>query len=112
METQQEEKNILEIVLCKHKLNTHELNRSFVVPGDITVQRGEDVTWKAGETDLVMFFPDERLLGTNKIIVKAGDTITKTVNEKIEPGIYPYAVYTAEINDFAEGSSMPRMTIQ
>lgn len=111
MKTQQQE-NVLEIVLCNHKLNTHELKRAFVIPGDITVERGEDVTWEAGETDLIMFFPDERLLGTDKIIVKAGDIITKKVNEKIEPGVYPYAVFTAEINDFAEGSSMPRMTIQ
>jgi plastocyanin len=108
----QREKNILEIVLYNHNLNNHELKRSFVVPGNITVNRGEEVTWRAGKTDLVIFFPNERLLGTNKIVVKSGDTKTVKVNEDIETGVYPYAIYTAEINDFAEGNSMPRMIIK
>lgn len=112
MENQKGKKNLLEIILRNEGSNPRNPKRSFVVPGSIKVKRGEDVSWKAGETDLVIFFPNERLLGTDKISVKSGETKTETVNENIKPGIYPYAVYTAENNDFAEGNSMPRMIIQ
>lgn len=109
---QQQEKNILEIVLCEHTVESHKLKRSFVVPGHITVARGEKVTWRAGKTKIVMFFPNERLFNTEKIIIEAGEEKTETVNEKVEPGEYPYAVYTEGINDFAEGGSSPRMSIK
>ncbi len=110
MKTQQAEKKILKIVLREQ--NSNNRKRAFVIPGNITVERGEDVTWEAGETDLVMFFPNQRLLGIDKIVVKSGETRTETINENIDSGIYPYAVYTAETNDFAEGNSTPRMTIK
>ncbi len=112
MEKQQAEKKILKVIIREQNSNNRHQKRSFIIPGNIIVERGEEVTWEAGETDLVMFFPNQRLLGIDKIVVRSGLTRTERINEKVEPGIYPYAVYTAETNDFAEGNSSPRMTIK
>lgn len=107
-----QEENILEIVLCEHNRNSHELKRSYVVPGHITLEHGDKVTWRAGETDIVMYFPEKRLFDAEKIVVEAGTTKTEPVRKEVDRGTYPYAVYTEKINDFAEGGSMPRMTIK
>lgn len=113
MKTKEKKKEKLaEIVIFEHKPGKNGLSKSYVVPGKFKVSRGDEVTWKAGKTDLVMFFPDEKLFGTREARTERGGKITLKVSKDISPGRYPYAVYTGKTNDFAEGGSMPVMIIK
>lgn len=107
-----EKVNLLEIVIFEHKVGRNGLSKSYVVPGKLTLKRGDRVTWKAEQSDLIMFFPDEKLFGKREAKTKCGGKITLKVSEDIRPGRYPYAVYTEKTNDFAEGGSMPVMIIK
>lgn len=107
-----EQVKLLEIVIFEHKAINNGLSKSYVVPGKLKVKRGEQVTWKAAETDLVIFFPDEKLFGRREARTNIGGEITLKVSNDIKPGRYPYAVYTEKTNDFAEGGSMPVMIIK
>lgn len=106
-----EKVNLLEIVIFEHKLGNNGLNKSYVMPGKLKAKRGDQITWKTDQTNLVIFFPNEKLFGKREVRAKAGEQITLKVSEDITPGRYPYAVFTEKTNDFAEGGSMPVMII-
>jgi len=84
----------------------------FIVdPGHRHAVPGEDVIWKAIGTKVTLLFPDAELFGTRDLVIEANGEGKLTV-QGVQPGIYPYAVYVHEENDFARGGTHPAMIIE
>lgn len=84
---------------------------SFVVPGHQRVKKNEAITWEMTDSGAVFFFPNEDLFGKTEFRVSKGETLSLTVNENVEKGEYPYAVFT-DNNEFARGGSYPKIIIE
>lgn len=90
--------------------NRNGKRKSLVVPGHQRVKRNAPVRWKMKDSGAVFFFPDEELFGETEYRVPKGETLSLTVNDNVEKGEYPYAVFT-DNNEFAEGGSYPKIII-
>lgn len=92
---------------------TGKFRKSYVVPGHIKVDKEDEITWEARDSDATFFFPKPEIFGkTDKEHeVEKGDTLNFTISRDAKSGKYPYAVYT-DNDDFAEGGSFPRIIIR
>ena len=89
--------------------------RNIVVPGHLILNRGDSVEFKTvNNKDATILIPHGNLFGEDNRVFDLDEknqwTQTLTVSN-IEAGVYPYAVYCKESNDFAEGNSPPTMII-
>lgn len=83
---------------------------SFVVPGHQRVKKTGTISWKMKDSSGVFFFPKKELFGKTEYRVPKGETLSLTVNDNVEKGEYPYAVFT-DNNEFAKGGSYPKLII-
>jgi len=85
-----------------------------VIPGAIDVENQNNVKFHnktAGRISIL--FSEECLFSAEnvKMQIDAGKAAGVKV-QKVQRGIYPFAVYCETINDFATGSSMPIIIIK
>lgn len=83
-----------------------------VIPGAIDVENQNNVKFHnltAGGVSLL--FSEECLFPVAKMKIDAGKAAGVQV-QKVQRGIYPFAVYCETIDDFATGSSMPIIIIK
>jgi hypothetical protein len=103
----------LDVVVLKDCNENVDKKRSVVIPGEVIVKIGESVVWKNHTKDkILIFFPDNRIFGTHLTNINGAQNEELTVSKDIEPGRYPYSVYTKESEDFAEGSYYPIMIVE
>ena len=81
-------------------------------PGECSASSGDEITWRAEETALTLWFPEESLFGQRELSIASGGTATLTVGKNVEPGRYAYAVYCHDPREFASGSLHPVMIIE
>jgi hypothetical protein len=90
------------LILCKS---------NKVVPGLLQVQPGDDVTFKALNGDVKIWFPVKDLFGVDSLQLKRGAPQTLTVQKK-DSDEYPYSPYCLTTGTFAEGGSSPIIIIE
>lgn len=88
-----------------------EKRKSFVVPGDLEVEKGDVITWESNDSNATFYFPKPGLFDKAEHKVKKGGVLKLAVKEDAPKGRYPYIVYT-DNDDFAEGGSFPRIIIK
>lgn len=93
-------------------------SKNVVVPGYLIVNRTDSVEFKTvNNKDATIFIPTKKqLFEENKRVLDLDEahkyTATLTVQQNAPAGVYTYAVYCKESDDFAEGNSPPRMIIE
>jgi len=90
------------LILCKS---------NKVVPGLLQVQPGDDVTFKALNGDVKIWFPVKSLFGVDAVQLKQKVPQTLTV-QKVGSDEYPYSAYCQTTGTFAEGGSSPIIIIE
>jgi hypothetical protein len=123
----------LEVHIVTTKIDA-EIQRAFVVPGRINTGTGEtkvpSINWENRTNDKVqIWFPfgdhvfnqnDVKINGKQKqvglfvtttIEIPSKGTLTLTVKDSPTDGVYHYHVYSAEVNNSAEGDSEPTVSV-
>lgn len=86
-----------------------------VVPAHCPLVPLDKIVFKAPEVaDVVVFIPDDIFTVSNRVIdVPKGTTSSENQIKGGTPkGVYPYAVYCTDHEDFAEGNSPPTMIVE
>lgn len=89
-----------------------EIRKWFVIPGYQIVKQNDEVVWSTKDTDARLIFPNERLFGESELVIRKNQTRSLTVQGRVKPGPYPYAVVTAENGEFAIGGSYPVIIVE
>ena len=109
--------HVIEIVMANitniKNSSTGNFRKSYVVPGHIKVDKEDEITWEARDSDATFFFPKPEIFNEKKMvhIVGKGSTLTLPISKNADRGRYSYAVYT-DNDDFAEGGSFPKIIIK
>jgi hypothetical protein len=83
-----------------------------VLPGEIDVVDQNKVRFHNKTTGIVaIVFSEETLFPVSKTKIDP-DEVKDLIVQKVQRGIYPYAVYCEATNDFASASSMPIIIIR
>lgn len=83
-----------------------------VRPGEIDVEDQNRVWFHNKTTGIVsVVFSEESLFAMSKIKIDSGKEKNLSV-QKVQRGIYPFAVYCEAIGDFATASSMPIIIVR
>jgi len=90
------------LILCKS---------NKVVPGLLQVQPGDDVTFKALNGDVKIWFPVKDLFGVDSLELKKKVPQPLTV-QQVNSDEYPYSAYCVTTGTFAEGGSSPIIIIE
>lgn len=78
----------------------------------VKASKGEKIVWTAVGSAVYFQFGDSTVFGTYYAVIKAGDTLTLTVQPTAEPGSYPYAAFSLTGKKFATGDSPPIIIIE
>jgi hypothetical protein len=116
------------------KTTTDGVAKCVVMPGYVCAEPGHKIQFKAVNTEVTIFIPDEVVAGPrNRVITlkpqeKRNITVLKkALQESIGltdkqsdkhwakhglPGEFPYAVYCRDLRDFGVGNSSPVMILE
>lgn len=108
--------------------------KCIVMPGYVCAQPGHKIQFKAVNTEVTVFIPDEVVVGKSDRVFTLKPQQKKNIvimKEAIEqsigladtetdkhwakygiPGEFPYAVYCHDIHDFGVGNSSPVMILE
>ena len=78
----------------------------------VSVKRGESVSWMAVGSDVVFQFPDSTLFGTYSVSAKAGKTLSLEVSPDAKSGRYVYSIFCVQDVEFATADSPPVIIVQ
>lgn len=103
----------------QHRFRIAKLNNQWKVHDSkdtrnhvIRANRGDEVVWTAGGSDLYFQFPDSTLFDSSEATVADGDDLSLTVSTNAKPGRYTYSVFCSKENKFATGDSPPIIIIK
>jgi hypothetical protein len=92
----------------KHILKVARKTKPTVDP--IRAQKGDTITFSGGVKGRTYFFPDKKLFGVDSLQVSANRREARKIRGGT--GLYRYAVWDQEFEDFLEGSSSPIIIVQ
>jgi hypothetical protein len=104
--TEQSDPNILEVVI------EYDGTACRVVPGEMDVAEQNKVRFRNQTSGKVFLsFSEESLFPTSKTSLDP-EQHTDLIANKVQRGIYPYAVFCEVTSDFATASSMPIIIVR
>ena len=81
----------------------------------VRAKSGDEITWTHNGGKVTISFPPEGdPFGIEQVTLAPGGqkSLTVKVTEEVAPGTYPYSVFCAADNEYAEGDSPPRIIIE
>lgn len=79
---------------------------------ELTVKRGDKITWTAEGTDAYFQFMGTKLFGNYTRTLKEGKKLTLVVGKLAKRGLHHYAVFCLTGKAYAEGGSPPKINVE